>query len=40
MSTVPGHAKIELGIDRVEFSLITFNGTVTAAPIFSYMILF
>ena len=40
MSTVPGHAKIELGIGRVEFSLITFNGTVRAAPTFSYMILF
>mgnify|MGYP004191343197 FL=1 len=40
MSTVPGHARIELGIDRVEFSLITFNGTVRAAPSFSYMILF
>ena len=40
MNTVPGHAKIELGIDRVEFSLITFNGTVRAAPTFSYMILF
>ena len=40
MSTVPGHAKIELGIYRVEFSLITFNRTVRAAPTFSYMILF
>ena len=40
MSTVPGHAKIELGIDRVEFSLIPFNGTVRAAPTLSYMILF
>lgn len=40
MSTVPCRARIELGIDRVEFSLITFNGTVRAAPSFSYMILF
>ena len=40
MSAVPGRARIELGIDRVEFGLITFNGTVRAAPSFSYMILF
>ena len=40
MSTVAGHARIELGIDRVEFSLITFNGTVRAPPSFPYMILF
>ena len=40
MSAVPGHARIELGIDWVEFSLITFNGTVRAAPTFSYVILF
>ncbi len=40
MSTVPGRASIELGIDRDEFSLINFNGTVRAAPSFSYMILF
>ena len=40
MSTVPGRARIELGIDRVEFSLITFNGTVRAPPSFPYMILF
>ena len=40
MSNVPGRARIELGIDRVEFSLITFTGTVRAAPSFSYMILF
>ena len=40
MSTVPDHTRIELGIDSVEFSLITFNGTVRAAPTFSYMILF
>ncbi len=40
MSTVPGHARIELGIDRVEFSLITFRGTMRAFPSFSYMILF
>ena len=35
MSTVPGHAMIELGIDRVEFSLITFNGAVRAPPSYS-----
>ncbi len=40
MSTVPGHARIELGIDRVEFSLITFNGTASPPPSFPYMILF
>ena len=40
MSTVPGHARIELGIDRVEFSRITFNGTVRGDQSFSYMILF
>ena len=40
MSTVPGHARIELGIDRVEFSLITFKGTVRAASSFSKMIFF
>ena len=40
MSTVPGHARIELGIDRVEFSLILFNGTVRAPQSFPYMILF
>ena len=37
---MPGRARIELGIDRVEFSLITFKGTVRAAPSFSYMICF
>ena len=40
MSTVPGHARIEIGIDSVEFSLITFNGTVRAPQSFPYMILF
>ena len=40
MSTLPGHARIELGMDRVEFNLITFNGTVRADPSLSYMILF
>ena len=40
MSTVPDHARIELGIDRVEFSLITVNGTVRAPPSLPYMILF
>ena len=40
MSTLPGHARIELGMDRVEFNLITFNGTVRAASSFSKMIFF
>ena len=40
MSTLPGHARIELGMDWVEFNLITFNGTVRAHLSLSYMILF